>query len=82
MAAQDERESGVLGSCSVVGRPMVQDIPEQDIVVQVELPPQMDPKREMGAAAAAADFATPPILRQIPPLSPAKMHTIMADRGS
>ena len=61
MAAQDEREPGVLGSCSVVGSPMVQKIPMQE-----QISPQMDPKLEMGAAAAAADFATPPLLRQIP----------------
>ena len=64
---------------------MVQDTPVQDIPIpeQDESLPQTNPKLEMGVAAAAADFATPPLLRQIPPpLSPAKMHTIMADRGS
>ena len=30
MAAQGEREPGVLGSCSVVGSPMVQDTREED----------------------------------------------------
>ena len=53
MAAQGERVSEAVVMCSVVGRPMVQDIPEQDIVMgELELPPQMDPKPEMGAAAA------------------------------
>ena len=69
MAAQDEREPGgvVMDMSSVVGRPMVQDIPEQD-----ESLPQTNPKLEMGAVAAAVDFATPPILRQIPPPVPSK----------
>ena len=42
--------------------PMAQDIPEQDIVMgELELPPQMDPKPEMGAVAAeAAVYDTPP----------------------
>ena len=52
--------------CSLVGRPMVQDIPEQDIVVEeLELPPQMHPKPEM---AAACDASPPPLLRNPPPL--------------
>ena len=53
MAAQDEREPGGLVMCNVLD-PMAQDIPEQDIVMgELELPPQMDPKPEMSAAAAA-----------------------------
>ena len=60
MAAQGERESGVVVMCSVLG-PMAQDIPEQDIVMgELELPPQMDPKPEMGAAAEAAVYDTSP----------------------
>ena len=36
--------------CSNVLDPMVQDFPEQDIVMgELELPPQMDPKPEMAA---------------------------------
>ena len=71
MAAQGERVSGAIGSCSVVGRPMVQDIPEQDIVMgELELPPQMDPEPEMGGAAAEAAVydTSPPPLRQNPPI--------------
>ena len=49
MAAQGEREPGVVVMSSVVGRPMVQDIPEQDIVMgELELPPQMDGGRGRG----------------------------------
>ena len=71
MAAQSERESGVLGSCSVVGSPMVQDIPEQDIVMEEEeqfFPPQMDSEPEMGAAA----YDTSPSLLRNPPPIPAE----------
>ena len=76
MAAQGEREPGGLVVCNSLLGPMAQDIPEQDIVMgEQELPPQMDPKLEMGAAAAAADFATPPLLRQIPSPTPSKTAT-------
>ena len=45
--------------CNVLD-PMAQDIPEQDIVMgELELPPQMDPEPEMGAAAAAVCDAPP-----------------------
>ena len=66
--------SGAIGSCSVVGRPMVQDIPEQDIVMgELELPPQMDTEPEMGAAAAeAAVYDTSPSLLRNPPPFPAE----------
>ena len=43
MAAQDEREPGVVGMCNVLG-PMAQDIPVQD-----ESLPQTNPKPEMAA---------------------------------
>ena len=33
MAAQGERVSGVVVMCSVVGKPMVQDTPVQDIPI-------------------------------------------------
>ena len=47
--------------CNILD-PMAQDIPEQDIVMgELELPPQMDPKPEMGAAAAEATNMTPPL---------------------
>ena len=52
--------------CNSLLDPMAQKIPKQELL------PQMDPKREMGAAAAAADFATPPLLRQIPSPVPSK----------
>ena len=49
---------------------MAQDIPEQDIVMgELELPPQMDPKPEMGAAAEAAVYDTSPSLLQTLPRS-------------
>ena len=71
MAAQGERVSGVVVMCSVL-EPMVQDtpvqdisIPEQDIVMEeLELPPQMDPKPEMGTAAAYD--TSPPLSTKIP----------------
>ena len=78
MAAQDEQESGVLGSCGVVGSPMAQDkTPVQDISIpeQDESLPQMDPKPEMGAAAAAECDTPPPHLPQSPSPAPSKTAT-------
>ena len=74
MAAQDEREPGVVGSSSSVLGPMVQDIPERDIVVQVELPPRTNSKPEMGAVAAGAAVydTSPPLPHQNPPPIPAE----------
>ena len=70
MAAQSERESGVVVMCSVEDDPMAQDnSPEQDIDMgELELPPQMDPEPEMGAAAAAKYDTSPPLLRNPPPI--------------
>ena len=49
MAAQGEREPGVVGSSSNVLDPMAQDIPEQDIVMgEQELPPANGPKAQNG----------------------------------
>ena len=54
---------------------MAQDIPEQDIVMgELELPPQMDPKPEMGAAAATKYDTSPPPLRQNPPIPAETAH--------
>ena len=81
MASQGEREPGGLIMCSVVGRPMVQDIPEQDImVVQDELSPT-NSEPEMGAAAAASD-TPPPLLRQSPSPAPSKTATDRGDSAS
>jgi len=68
MAAQDERESGAIGSCSVIGSPMAQD----EIPMQEQFFPQMDPKPEMGTAAAEATVynTSPPHLRQSPSPTP------------
>jgi len=57
--------------CSRNLDPMAQDkSPEQDIVMgELELPPQMDPEPEMGAAAA---YDTSPPLHQNPPPIPAE----------
>ena len=77
MAAQGERVSGAIGSCSNVLGPMVQDIPEQDIVMgEQELPPQMDPKPEM---AAACDASPPPLHRNPPPIPAETVRLSTAD---
>ena len=79
MASQGERVPGVVGMDEGLLESMVQDeIPMQDIPEQDESLPQTNPEPEMGAAAAAKYDTTPLLLRQIPPLSPAKLHTIMA----
>ena len=80
MAAQGERVSGVVDMCSSDFEPMVQDTPVQDITIpeQDDSLPQMDPKLEMGAAAA--DLAPPPPLRQIP--SPTPSETVTDNGGS
>ena len=71
MAAQSERVPGVVVMSRVVGRPMVQDTPMQDIPTPMEeeqyFPPQMDTEPEIGAAAAeAAVYDTSPSLYQTP----------------
>ena len=69
MASQGERVPGVVDMCSLVDEPMVQDkIPVQDIPVQEQSLPQMNPKPEMGAAAAAVCDTSPPPLHQNPPI--------------
>ena len=68
--------------CSVLG-PMAQDIPEQDIVMEEqELPPQMDPKPEMGAAAAEAavyDTSPSPPHKNPPPIPAETVRLSAAD---
>ena len=66
MAAHGERVSGVVGmcSCSLVDEPMVQD----EIPMQEQFFPQMDPEPEMGAAAAAVCDTSPSLLRNPPPI--------------
>ena len=87
MAVQGEREQGVLEMNVEMLEPMAQDeIPEQDISVQEQFPPQTNPELEMGAAAEAAvdDTPPPPLLPssvKIPPRSPTKPRPIMADRS-
>ena len=69
MAAQGERVPGVVDMCSVF-EPMAQDTPVQDIPIpeQDESLSRTNPKPGMGAAAAAAYDASPPPLRQNPPI--------------
>ena len=74
MAAQGERVSEAIVMCNNVLDPMAQDkIPEQDIGMQEQSPPQMDPEPEMGAAAAeAAVYDTSPSLLRNPPPDPCR----------
>ena len=60
--------------CNVLG-PMVQDIPMQE-----QIPPQMDSKPGMGAAAAVATKydTSPPLLHQNPPPIPAETANLGA----
>ena len=71
MAAQGEREPGVVEIDVMVDDPMAQDkSPEQDIVMgELELPPQTNSEPEMGAAAAEAAVydTSPPLPHQNPP---------------
>ena len=70
MVVQGERERGGL-EIDVLLEPMAQDeIPEQDIDVQEQSPPQSNPEPEMGAAAEAAvdDTPSPPPSGSLPGL--------------
>ena len=71
MAAQGERVSGVVVMCSLVGEPMVQDTPVQDIPIpeQDESLSRTNSKPEMGTAAAYD--TSPPLPHQNPPPIPA-----------
>ena len=68
MAFRGEREPGVDMDLEFVESMVQDEIPVQDIPinVQVELPPQINPEPEMGAAAAAVYDTSPPPLRQNP----------------
>ena len=70
MAAQGEREPGVVDMDGGLLDPMAQDEEvEQEMLVveeQEQSPPQMDPEPEMGAAAAYD--TSPPPLHQNPPI--------------
>ena len=82
MAAQDEREPGVVVMCSVLD-PMVQDPPVQDIPIpeQDESLPQTNPEPEMGAAAAEAAVSdtSPPLPHQNPPTLAETAQPVMVD---
>ena len=76
MEFQSEREPGVIDMCLNV-ESMVQDkIPEQDINVQEQFLPQPNPEPEMGAAAAAVDDTSPPLLRQNPRSLPNRLSRV------
>ena len=78
MAAQGEREPGVVDMEGGLLDPMAQDeeVEQEMLVVEEEeqfFPPQMDLEPEMGAAAAeAAVYDTSPSLLRNPPLIPAE----------
>ena len=67
MAAQGEREPGVVHMDEGVLESMVQDGgPEQDIVVEEQELPQTDLEPEMGAAAAAVNDTSTPLSTKAP----------------
>ena len=77
MAAQGEREPGVVDMEGGLLDPMAQDkeVEQEMLVVEEEqfIPPQMDSEPEMGAAA---EYGTPPPhLRQIPSPTPSETAT-------
>ena len=82
MAAQDEREPGVVGMDESVLESMAQDrIPVQDIPigVQEQFPLQTNPEPEMGAAAAAEYDTSPSLLRNPPPIPAETVHPSAPD---
>ena len=78
MASQGEREPGVLGMDEGLLESMVQDgDPEQDIGVQGQGPPQMDPEPEMGAATAAVyDTPLPSSTKTLPQSLPKRFTRV------
>ena len=82
MEFQSERVPGVLEMDVGLVESMVQDeIPEQEmmVVMQVELPPQINPEPEMGAAAAAEYDTSPSLLRNPSPIPAGTAHPITPD---
>ena len=79
MASQGERVLGVVGMCSLVNEAMVQDkipvqdTPEQDIIVQEQFLPQLNPEPEMGAAAAAVYDTSLPSSETLPRSLPKRL---------
>ena len=79
MESQGERVPGGLFKSFNV-ESMVQDrIPEQDIIMQEQFPPQSNPEPEMGAAAAAAYDTSPSLLRNPPPIPAEMAHPSASD---
>ena len=72
MAAQGERVPGVVDMCSLVDEAMVQD----EIPMQEQFFPQMDPEPEMGTAAAAKYDTSPPLLRNPPRSLPKRLSRV------
>ena len=70
MESQSERVPGVDMDLGIVESMAQDEIPVQDIPIemQVEFPPQTDPEPEMGVAAATVYDTSPPPLRQNPPI--------------
>ena len=87
MASQGEREPGVVGMDEGLLESMVQDripeqdTPEQDINVQEQFLPQLNPEPEMGAAAAAVYDTSPSLLRNPPPIPAETAHPSALDKS-